>query len=122
MNNLDAKAFVLTYPSYYGLCSDLDEIVKEAHKRNILVLVDEAHGAHFPFNPKLPRSSMKCGADAAVTSFHKTLPALTQTAVLNINCGIEDSGIRFMLRIFQSTSPSYVLMASIDAARSINDG
>jgi arginine/lysine/ornithine decarboxylase len=117
--NKDAKAFVLTYPSYYGICSDLVGIVKEAHKRNMYVLVDEAHGAHFPFNSKLPETSMKCGADAAVTSFHKTLPAMTQTAVLNVKKGIDDSSIRFMLRIFQSTSPSYILMASIDAARSI---
>ena len=117
--NLDARALVLTYPSYYGICSDLDKIVKLAHERNILVLVDEAHGAHFPFSPRLPKASMKCGADVAVTSFHKTLPALTQTAVLNVKKGIDDSGIRFMLRVFQSTSPSYILMASIDAARSI---
>lgn len=119
--NLDAKAVVITYPSYYGICSDMKAIVEEAHKRNMLVLVDEAHGAHLPFNNKLPRSSMELGADASVVSIHKSLPALTQASILNIGKNIDDKGIHFMLKVFQSTSPSYVLMASIDAARSIMD-
>ncbi|WP_243116465.1 aminotransferase class I/II-fold pyridoxal phosphate-dependent enzyme [Fonticella tunisiensis] len=117
--NRDAKAIVLTYPTYYGTCSNLEEIVREAHKRNMLVLVDEAHGAHLPFSKKLPKSAMECGADISVASLHKTTPALTQTALLNVNKGIDPDGVRFMMRLFQSTSPSYVLMASIDAARHI---
>lgn len=116
--NSDAKAVVLTYPTYYGTCVDLERIVCEAHKRNILVLVDEAHGAHSYFNQKLPKGAMECGADAAVTSLHKTTPALTQTALLNTG-NIKTEGIEFMLRTFQSTSPSYVFMASMDAARHI---
>jgi arginine/lysine/ornithine decarboxylase len=121
--NQDAKAIVVTYPSYYGICSDLQAIISEAHKRNILVLVDEAHGAHLPFNDRLPKPSILLGGDASVVSVHKSLPALTQTSILNINKSVANSplidNIGFMLRLFQSTSPSYVLMASIDAARNI---
>lgn len=116
--NSDAKAIVLTYPTYYGTCMDLESIAREAHKRNILVLVDEAHGAHSYFSSKLPKGAMECGADVSVTSLHKTTPALTQTALLNAG-DIEVSGIEFMLRTFQSTSPSYVFLASMDAARYI---
>lgn len=117
--NPDAKAVVVTYPSYHGICSNIEDIINEAHRRGILVLVDEAHGAHFPFSVRLPKSSIECGADASVVSVHKSLPALTQASILNIRAGMDDIGIKFMLRLFQSTSPSYVLMASIDAARGI---
>jgi arginine/lysine/ornithine decarboxylase len=117
--NSDAKAIVLTYPTYYGTCMDLERIATEAHKRGMLVLVDEAHGAHMYFNERLPRGAMECGADIGVTSMHKTTPALTQTALLNIRKGLNSEGVRFMLRLFQSTSPSYIFMASIDAARHI---
>lgn len=116
--NSDAKAVVLTYPTYYGTCMDLERIIYEAHKRNIMVFVDEAHGAHSYFSSRLPKGAMECGADAAVTSLHKTTPALTQTALLNTG-NIRTEGIEFMLRAFQSTSPSYVFMASMDAARHI---
>lgn len=117
--NLEAKAIVITYPSYYGICSDIKAIVREAHKRNMLVLVDEAHGAHLSFSPLLPKPSMVLGGDVSVISLHKSLPALTQTSLLNVGKGIDDKGIKFMLGVFQTTSPSYVLMASIDAARNI---
>lgn len=117
--NMDAKAIVLTYPTYYGTCSDLGRIVTEAHKRGMLVLVDEAHGAHLYFGKGLPKGAMELGADIAVTSLHKTTPALTQTALLNVRDGINTTGIEFMLRLHQSTSPSYIFMASIDASRYI---
>jgi arginine/lysine/ornithine decarboxylase len=116
--NSDAKAIVLTYPTYYGTCMDLESIAREAHKRNILVLIDEAHGAHSYFSSRLPKGAMECGADVSVTSLHKTTPALTQTALLNTG-NIEVTGIEFMLRTFQSTSPSYVFLASMDTARYI---
>lgn len=118
-SNPDAKAIVVTYPTYHGICSDLEEIVTEAHKRGLLVLVDEAHGAHLPFNRRLPKSAMECGADASITSLHKSTPALTQSSLLNVAEGINTESMKFMLRLFQSTSPSYVLMASIDASRHI---
>lgn len=117
--NRDARAIVLTYPTYYGTCSDLERITLEAHKRGMLVLVDEAHGAHLPFNKRLPKSAMECGADASVVSLHKSTPALTQASLLNLREGLLSEGIKFMLRLYQSTSPSYVLMASIDASRHI---
>lgn len=117
--NRDAKAIVITYPTYHGICSDLERIVVEAHKRGMLVLVDEAHGAHLIFNKKLPKSAMECGADASVESLHKSTPALTQCSLLNLGKGVDREQVRFMLRLFQSTSPSYVFMASIDASRHI---
>jgi arginine/lysine/ornithine decarboxylase len=118
-DNPDAKAVVVTYPTYYGTCSDIKTIIDEAHKRNMLVIVDEAHGAHLPFNKNLPSPSLDLGADVSVTSLHKTTPAMTQTSLINIRHGLNSDGIKFMLRAFQSTSPSYILMASIDAARCI---
>ena len=117
--NPDAKAVVFTYPTYYGTCSDIKTIIGEAHKRDMYVIVDEAHGAHLPFNKNLPAPSLNLGADVSVTSLHKTTPAMTQTSLLNIRRGLNSDGIKFMLRAFQSTSPSYILMASIDAARYI---
>ncbi|SKA76831.1 arginine decarboxylase [Caloramator quimbayensis] len=117
--NLDAKAIVLTCPTYYGTLCDLESIIKEAGKRNIKVLIDEAHGAHLYFNKRLPKGAIQCGADASVVSLHKTTPSLTQTAILNIGENVDSEGIKFMLRAHQSTSPSYVLMASLDSARHI---
>lgn len=114
--NPDAKAIVITYPTYYGTCCDLKTIADEAHKRNMYVLVDEAHGAHLPFNKRLPKNAMELCADISVDSVHKTLPAMTQTAILNVRDGLDIDGIRFMTSAFQSTSPSYILMASIEAA------
>lgn len=115
----EAKAIVITSPSYYGICPDIEAISKEAHLRGMLILVDEAHGAHFPFSSRLPETSLKLGADAAVVSYHKTLPALTQTALLNLSERADVNRIKTMAHIFQTTSPSYIFMASIDAARSI---
>lgn len=117
--NKDAKAVVVTYPSYYGICSDLKAIADLAHKNNMLLLVDEAHGAHLGFSDGVPKSALSLGADASVISLHKSTPAMTQCSLLNISNKVDDEGIAFMLRVFQSTSPSYVLMASIDAARHI---
>jgi arginine/lysine/ornithine decarboxylase len=117
--NKDAKAVVVTYPSYYGICSDLKAIADLAHKHNMLLLVDEAHGAHFGFSGEVPRAALSLGADVSVISLHKSTPAMTQCSLLNTSEGVDHEGISFMLRVFQSTSPSYILMASIDAARHI---
>lgn len=113
--NLDAKAIVLTYPTYYGTCFDLEKVIKEAKKRNIYVLIDSAHGAHFKCSTYLPKDAIELGADAVVYSLHKTAPALTQCSILNVNLDNVD-GIKFMLSVFQTTSPSYLFMSSIDAA------
>ena len=86
----------------------------------MLLLVDEAHGAHFNFSSLLPETAISLGADIAVTSFHKTLPALTQTAVLNLSHNLSDAQIEKIeskLQMFQSSSPSYLFLASIDLAR-----
>ncbi|KMT22950.1 aminotransferase class I/II-fold pyridoxal phosphate-dependent enzyme [Clostridium cylindrosporum] len=122
-NNTDAKAIVITSPTYYGTCCNISEISEIAKKYNMLLLVDSAHGAHFPFSSSLPSTSIELGADMEVVSFHKTLPALTQTGVLNISTRALDvvggEKLQFMLSLYQSTSPSYILMSSIEAARDV---
>lgn len=115
--NKDAKGILITYPNYYGICTDLEAIIKEARKYNMKVLVDSAHGAHFGVNEKLPQSAIKLGADMVVTSSHKTLPSLTQTAYLHINEGTDIEKTDFYVSSFTSTSPSYILMCSMDYAR-----
>ena len=117
--NNDAKALFLLNPTYYGACSKLKEIVKLCHDRGVLVLVDEAHGAHFPFYDELPPSAMECGADMSAVSLHKTGGALTQASALLINNkNIDDKNVLQHINMLQSTSASYLLMASLDGARS----
>ena len=81
----DAGAIVVTSPTYEGMIEPLDEIVALAHARGIPVIVDAAHGAHLGFDPYFPKSPLESGADLVIMSLHKTLPALTQTAVLHVN-------------------------------------
>ncbi|MCD3216867.1 aminotransferase class I/II-fold pyridoxal phosphate-dependent enzyme [Clostridium botulinum C] len=116
-DNKDAKGIILTYPNYYGICPNLEFIIRESKKRNIKVLVDSAHGAHFGICRGLPESAVKLGADIVVMSAHKTLPSLTQTAYLHINNCEYLENIEFYLHMFLSTSPSYLLMCSMDYAR-----
>ncbi|MBT2583814.1 aminotransferase class I/II-fold pyridoxal phosphate-dependent enzyme [Planococcus sp. ISL-109] len=115
----DAKAAVLTYPNYYGMgSSELTAVIELCHEQSIPVLVDEAHGAHFTAGAPFPVSALTCGADAVVQSAHKTLPAMTMGSYLHIQGELVDEGaIRKYLRIFQSSSPSYPIMASLDDAR-----
>lgn len=116
--NKDAKAIFVINPTYFGACLDLVTLVKEAHKRHILVLVDEAHGSHFAFNENGPTSAMKALADASSCSTHKTLGSLTQSSVLLINSDkISHYDILKTLNILNTTSPSNILIASLDAAR-----
>lgn len=113
------KALFLLNPTYYGACSDLKEIIEICHEHSVLVLVDEAHGAHFPFHQDLPPSSTKLGADMAAVSIHKTGGALTQASALLLNNkNIESSKVLQCINMLQSTSASYLLMSSIDGARS----
>lgn len=117
--NKGIKALFLLNPTYYGACSDLRKIIDICHEHNVLVLVDEAHGAHFPFHDDLPPSSMKLGADMAAVSIHKTGGALTQASALLLNNkSIESSKVLQCINMLQSTSASYLLMSSIDGARS----
>ncbi|MDK2564982.1 aminotransferase class I/II-fold pyridoxal phosphate-dependent enzyme [Romboutsia sedimentorum] len=113
----DIKAIFLLNPTYYGMCCDLKEIIDICSEKNILVLVDEAHGAHFPFNDELPVSAMELGAHMSAVSIHKTGGALTQASALLINENIDASKVKQIINMLQSTSASYLLMASIDGAR-----
>ena len=114
----DAKAVMMLHPTYQGVCSDLKAIAKLAHQYNIPLLVDEAHGAHFGFHEYLPPSAMSMGADLSVQSTHKVLSAMTQASMLHIQGDrLSDRQITKALQLVQSTSPSYLLLASLDAAR-----
>lgn len=114
----EAVAVLITSPDYYGLCADVAGIAGVCHQRGVPLLVDEAHGAHFAFHESLPPSAGHCGADIWVNSMHKTLPALTQTAVLHVRSRMLDTDrVRAGLQMAQTTSPSYILMASMDMAR-----
>ncbi len=117
-NNLDAKAIFLINPTYYGICSEMEKIIEYAHSKNIIVIVDEAHGAHFNFHNELPQSAMQLGADMSSVSIHKTGGAMTQASALLANSKrIDIEHIRRILNIFHTTSPSYLLMTSLDVAR-----
>lgn len=115
--NKDAKGIILTYPNYYGVCFNIEEVIKEARKNNMKVLIDSAHGAHFGANSKLPSSAIKMGADMVVVSAHKTLPSLTQTAFLHVNNKEDIDKVNFYFNCFSSTSPSYLFMCSMDYSR-----
>ncbi len=110
------RAVILTSPTYEGIVSDIGAIAEILHRREIPLIVDEAHGAHFN-QANFPVSAVSRGADLVVQSCHKTLPALTQTGLLHLNSSLIDrSRVEEMLSIYQTSSPSYVLMASMDAA------
>ena len=111
-----AGAVLLTSPNYYGLCADLPALSKVAKKYGAWLMVDAAHGAHFPFSEKLPESPAGY-ADLWVNSAHKTLNALNQAALLHLGSGISLGRARQMLAMVETTSPSYLIMASLDWAR-----
>ena len=118
--NPKAKGVLITSPTYYGLCSNIKEIAYIVHKYEKIFMVDEAHGAHFNFHKGLPMTAMEAGADLCVQSAHKTLPALTQSSLLHVRSNRVDlSRLKNCLRFFQSSSPSFILMAYLDIARSI---
>ena len=109
------RVVVIVSPTYEGIVSDVEKIGEETHARGIPLIVDEAHGAHFGFHPYFPGNSNTKGADLVVQSLHKTLPSLTQTALLHMNGSYVDRReVRRYLDMLQTSSPSYVLMASID--------
>ena len=114
----DAKAVFVNNPTYYGICSDLKEIVKLAHSHGMYVLVDEAHGTHFYFDKRLPVSAMEAGADMAAVSIHKTGGSLTQSSMLLMkNEKINPHYVRTIINLTQTTSGSYLLLSSLDIAR-----
>jgi arginine/lysine/ornithine decarboxylase len=113
-----AKAIILTYPNYYGMVYDLQSVINEAHMHNIPVLVDEAHGPHFIIGEPFPPSAIQMGADIVVQSAHKTLPAMTMGSFLHFNSQlINVERLKDYLHMFQTSSPSYPIMASLDLAR-----
>lgn len=116
----DVKAVVITSPTYYGTCSDLKSISEIVHARNAVLLVDEAHGSHFAFNERLPISALQAGADMTAQSIHKTLAAMTQGSMLHVRYGrVNIEKVKFFLQLTQTTSPSHILLASLDTARYI---
>jgi len=109
------QAVYITSPTYDGIVSDVRAIAEIAHRHGIPLIVDEAHGAHFGMHEIFPESSVKLGADLVIHSVHKTLPSLTQTALIHVQGKlVYRRRLREMLDIYQTSSPSYVLMASID--------
>ncbi len=114
----DAKAVLVVSPTYYGVCSDLKAIAQLAHQHHIPLIIDEAHGPHFAFHPELPATALSAGADIAVQSAHKVLSAFTQSALLHVQGSrIDRDRLSQSLQLTQSTSPSYLLLGSLDAAR-----
>jgi len=121
-NNLDAKAIVLTYPTYYGKTFDLKSVCDYAHSKNIIVIVDEAHGAHLQLSDSLPKSAIEQGADIIIQSTHKTLPSFTQSSMMHVKGNrVDRNKIESMLRFLESSSPSYVLLTSLELAVDIYD-
>lgn len=113
----EIQAVFLTSPTYEGRVSEIEKIAQIVHEHGIPLIVDEAHGAHFGIHPAWPQTSCRNGADIVIQSVHKTLPSMTQTALLHVNgARIDKERLRRFLRIYQSSSPSYVLMASIEQA------
>ncbi|MDU3803695.1 aminotransferase class I/II-fold pyridoxal phosphate-dependent enzyme [Paraclostridium bifermentans] len=116
-SNLDAKAVFLTYPTYFGDVFDLKSICSYAHEKGMTVIIDEAHGAHLGLSEKLPETALSQGADIVIQSTHKTLPSFTQSSMIHIKGNrIDINKLTNMLRITESSSPSYLLMASLDIA------
>lgn len=114
----EAKVVFLLNPTYFGYVGQLREIIKLCKQRNVLTIVDEAHGAHFNFHKDLPPSAMECGADMSAVSIHKTGGALTQASVLLVKKDrIDLNRVKQVVNILQSTSVSYLLMGSLDGAR-----
>ena len=114
-DNPDIKIVIITSPTYEGVVSDIASIADAVHDAGGILIVDGAHGAHLGFSEAFPKSATTLGADIVVMSLHKTLPALTQCSLLHI-CSerVNASKLKEMLSILQTSSPSYVLMASID--------
>lgn len=116
----EANAVLITRPDYYGNCVELGAIAALSHAQGTLVLVDEAHGAHFPWWD-MPRSAGQLGADAWVQSAHKTLPALTGAAWLHLGPSVDAGRARRFLRMVQTSSPPFPILKSLDEARAWMD-
>lgn len=117
-SNPDAKAVLIINPTYYGVATNIKKIAEIVHSYNIPLIVDEAHGPHLGFNSKLPMSAIEAGADICSQSTHKIIGAMTQCSLLHVCTNrIDVNKVQQILSLLQTTSPSYVLMASLDCAR-----
>ena len=116
-DNPDAVAILVNNPTYYGICSNLKKIVEIAHAHNMLVLVDEAHGTHFYFGENMPITAMAAGADMASVSMHKSGGSLTQSSFLLTGPNVSAGYVRQVINLTQTTSASYLLLASLDISR-----
>lgn len=111
-------AVLIISPTYYGVCSDVRSIAHICHRRKVPLIVDEAHGAHFRFHAELPETALQQGADITIQSTHKVLSSFTQSAMLHMQGDMVDRDfLAKCLQTLQSSSPSYLLLASLDAAR-----
>ncbi len=115
--NPDAVAVLVNNPTYYGICSDIKEIVKMAHDAGMYCLADEAHGTHFYFGEGMPMTAMAAGADMAAVSMHKSGGSLTQSSLLLIGPNVNEGHVRQIINLTQTTSGSYLLMSSLDISR-----
>ena len=115
--NPDAVAILVNNPTYYGICSNLRKIVEIAHQHNMLVLVDEAHGTHFYFGENMPVTAMAAGADMSSVSMHKSGGSLTQSSFLLTGPAVSPGYVRQVINLTQTTSASYLLLASLDISR-----
>ena len=114
----DAKAVLIVNPTYYGVATDVETIAKMVHSYGIPLIVDEAHGPHLRFNDRLPVSSMDAGADMCAQSTHKIVSSMTQSSMLQIRDGLVDlKRVKTVMSLLQTTSPSYILLASLDCTR-----
>ena len=114
-----ARAAFVVSPTYYGMVADIAALAEVAHRRDAALVVDQSWGPHFGFHPDLPRSALQLGADAVLTSTHKIIGSLTQSAMLHVAATdrIDAGAVARAIRLVRSTSPSSLLMASLDAAR-----
>ena len=115
--NPDASAILVNNPTYYGICSNLRKIVELAHAHGMMVLVDEAHGTHFYFGENMPVTAMEAGADMSCVSMHKSGGSLTQSSILLIGSNVSAGYVRQVINLTQTTSASYLLLASLDISR-----
>ncbi|MGI6332708.1 MAG: aminotransferase class I/II-fold pyridoxal phosphate-dependent enzyme [Zhaonellaceae bacterium] len=113
----ETKAAFVVSPTYEGLCINYEELIPVVKEAGVKLIVDEAHGAHFYFSPKFPKPALTSGADVVIHGSHKTIGSLTQTGMLHLADSRDRDGFQKALSMVQSTSPSYLLMASLDGAR-----
>lgn len=114
----EARLVLVVRPTYQGYACDLTELVRIAHEHGVPLLVDEAHGAHYAFHPELPQPALRAGADAVVHGVHKTLGACTGAGMLHLRGPrLDRARVQAALRLVQTSSPSYLLMGSLDGAR-----